>query len=139
MLWAAVLQHYIYVTLPCHDNIPSECEAPNGDPAPSNLNAWLVAGPYILVAVSEIFASVTSIEYAFTKAPTRMKSVVSAFSSFQSALSACLNFALVPVTTEDKFGWLFGAFGVVAVVVGTIIFLVYVLLLSLRLAPPEPS
>ncbi|KAF9531412.1 peptide transporter PTR2B [Crepidotus variabilis] len=125
MLYSAILQHYIYLTLPCHDNIPSECVTTDDAPWPSPLNAWIVAGPYILVAISEIFASVTSIEYAFTKAPTRMKSVVMAFSSFQSALSSLLNFALVPVSTEDKFAWLFGSFGVVAVVIGTIFFLVF--------------
>ncbi len=39
----------------------------------------------ILVAVSEIFASITSLEYAYNKAPPRMKSVVIALFLLASA------------------------------------------------------
>lgn len=67
MVYSAVLQHYIYLTSPCHDNLPSECKDAAGNPDASNINVWVVSGPYILVALSEIFASITSIEYAFTK------------------------------------------------------------------------
>jgi proton-dependent oligopeptide transporter, POT family len=127
MLYAAVLQHFIYKTLPCHDNVPSECflNGPDADSTPSPLNVWIVSGPYILVALSEIFASITSLEYAFTKAPARMKSVVMAFAQFQNAFSALINLALAPINTEDMFGWLFGSFGVVALIIGTIFFIVF--------------
>ena len=57
-----------------------------------------------------------------------MKSVVMAFSQFQTALSSALNFALTAVNVENRFAWLFGSFGVTAVVSGTIFFLLYVLL-----------
>lgn len=66
MLYAAVLQHYLFKLSPCHDNEPSECKN-LGQPLPAPLNVWIVAGPYILVGMSEIFASITSLEYAFTK------------------------------------------------------------------------
>ncbi|KAF9535178.1 peptide/h+ symporter protein [Crepidotus variabilis] len=125
MLYAAVLQHFIYKTSPCHDNLPSACMSADKETLASPINVWIVAGPYILVALSEIFASITSLEYAFTKAPTRMKSVVMAFSQFQTALSSCLNFALTSVNTEDKFAWLFGSFGVTAVIIGTIFFFTF--------------
>jgi len=123
MLYAAVLQHFIYKSSPCHNNLPSDCTETTG--GASYINVWVVSGPYILVGMSEIFASITSLEYAFTKAPTRMKSVVMAFSQFQTALSAALNFALTDVNTEDKFAWLFGAFGITAWLVGTIFFIVF--------------
>ncbi|KAF9476780.1 peptide transporter PTR2B [Pholiota conissans] len=125
MLYAAILQHFIYKTLPCHDNVPSECLKPDGDQNPSPLNVWIVSGPYILVGISEIFASITSIEYAFTKAPARMKSVVMAFSQFQTALSSALNFSLTAVNTEPRFAWLFGSFAVTAWTVGTIFFITF--------------
>jgi POT family proton-dependent oligopeptide transporter len=54
-----------------------------------------------------------------------MKSVVMAFSQFQSALSSALNFALVAVNVENKFTWLFGSFAVVAWVVGTVFFFTF--------------
>jgi POT family proton-dependent oligopeptide transporter len=125
MLYAAVLQHFLFKMSPCHDNNPSACLDENESPIPANINVWVVSGPYILVGLSEIFASITSLEYAFTKAPKRMKSVVMAFSQFQTALSSALNFALTAVNVEPKFTWLFGSFGVTSVVVGTIFFFTF--------------
>jgi len=125
MLYSAVLQKFIYDTSPCHDNQPSACEDADGFPNPAPINVWIVAGPYILVGIAEIFASITSLEYAFTKAPKQMKSFVMAFSQFQTAVSAALNFALVSVNVEEKFTWLFGAFAVTAVVVGTLFYLTF--------------
>jgi hypothetical protein len=55
-------------------------------------------------------------EYAFTKAPKRMKSVVMAFSQLQTALASALNFALVSVNVEDKFEWLFASFAITAAI-----------------------
>jgi len=114
MLYAGVLQHFIFKMSPCHDNQPAACVDTDGKPWPANISVWVVAGPYIVVGISEIFASITSLEYAFTKAPVRMKSVVMAFSQFQVALSSALNFALTGVNIEPNFAWLFGSFGVTA-------------------------
>ncbi|KAI0076383.1 peptide transporter PTR2B [Panus rudis PR-1116 ss-1] len=125
MLYAAILQKFIYERSPCHDNQPSACTDAEGNPLQADINVWVVCGPYILVAISEIFASITSLEYAFTKAPKRMKSVVMAFSQFQTALSSALNFALTAVNVEQKFTWLFGSFGVTAWVIGTIFFFTF--------------
>ncbi|KAJ3567978.1 hypothetical protein NP233_g6016 [Leucocoprinus birnbaumii] len=126
MVYAAVLQHYLFKMSPCHDNEPSECLDPvSGNPLPAPINVWVVSGPYILVGMSEIFASITSLEYAFTKAPKRMRSVVMALSQFQNALSSALNFALISVNVEPKFAWLFGSFAVTVWVIGTIFFIVF--------------
>jgi POT family proton-dependent oligopeptide transporter len=127
MLYAAILQKYLFERSPCHDNEPSECYTPGDKPQPwpAPLNVWIVSGPYILVGIAEIFASVTSLEYAFTKAPKRMKSVVVAFAQFQTAVSSALNFALTPVNVEPRFTWLFGSFAITAVVIGTIFFFTF--------------
>lgn len=122
MVYAAVLQHYIYEMSPCHDYLPSECVDAAEYPLPANINVWVVAGPYILVGIGEIFASITSLEYAFTKAPVRMKSVVVAFSQFQVAISSALNFALTPLNAENLFVWLFGSFAIAAWIAGFIFF-----------------
>ena len=89
------------------------------------INVLVVSGPYILVGISEIFASITSLENAFTKAPKQMKSFVTAFAQFQIAVAAALNFALVSVNVEQTFTWLFGSFAVTAVVVGTLFYLTF--------------
>ncbi|KAH6910984.1 peptide transporter PTR2B [Coprinopsis sp. MPI-PUGE-AT-0042] len=125
MVWSSVLQYYVNTTSPCPGNEPSACETPDGRPNPSHLNVWLVVGPYILIGMSEIFASITSLEYAFTKAPARMKSVVMAFSQFQVALSSAINFTLTAVNAEHHFVWLYASFAICAWVIGTIFFFTF--------------
>lgn len=122
MAYAAVLQHYIYAGSPCHDNLPSACLDADGYIMPAEINVWVISGVYILVGIGEIFASITSLEYAFTKAPLRMKSVVVAFSQFQTAISSALNFALTPLNAENLFIWLFGSFAIVSWITGFILF-----------------
>jgi POT family proton-dependent oligopeptide transporter len=62
-------------------------------------------GVYVLVAASEIMASVTSLEYAFTKAPRNMRSLVQAFSLFMTALAAAVGQAFVPLSENPKLVW----------------------------------
>ena len=50
---------------------------------------------YILIAISEIFASITGLEYAFTKAPKNMRSLVMSAFFFMSAISSALGEAFV--------------------------------------------
>ncbi|KAF9008064.1 peptide transporter PTR2B [Cyathus striatus] len=122
MVYASVLQAYLVRYSPCHDGRPSECVTADGEPLPAPINVWVISGPYILVGMAEIFASITSLEYAFTKAPQRMKSVVMAFSQFQNCISSALNFALVAVNIEPKFQWLFASFAIISWISGTLFF-----------------
>jgi POT family proton-dependent oligopeptide transporter len=82
------LQHYIYKTSPCGYNAAT-CEET------SPLNVWIQTGSYVLIAFSEIFASITGLEYAFTKAPKNMRSLVMGVFLFTSGLSAALGEAFV--------------------------------------------
>ncbi|RXW20960.1 hypothetical protein EST38_g4894 [Candolleomyces aberdarensis] len=125
MVYASVLQSYIHKRSPCHDGEPSACMTEDDQQNPADINVWVVAGPYILVGIAEIFASITSLEYAFTKAPKRMKGVVMSFAQLQTAVASAINFALTAVNTEPKFVWLYGSFAVVAWIVGTIFFFVF--------------
>lgn len=53
MVYASVLQHYIY-------NSP-----------PQSLHVWIQAPSYVLVAFSEAFVIITGLELAFTQAPKK--------------------------------------------------------------------
>ncbi|VDC06867.1 unnamed protein product [Peniophora sp. CBMAI 1063] len=112
MLAAAVLQHYIYKTSPCgyHAADPT-CEV-------SPLNVWIQTPSYVLIAVSEIYASITGLEYAFTKAPANMKSVVMSMFLFSSAISYALGEAFVSLSTDPLLVWNYGVMGVLAFVGG---------------------
>jgi len=96
MIYSAVLQHFIYKTNPCGE-FASDC--PGG---PSTLNVWIQIPPYVLIAISEIFASITGLEYAYNKAPKRMKSVVMSIFLFMTAIGNAINAALSPVAQDPK-------------------------------------
>ena len=102
-----VVQYYIYKTHPCGNQASSCTEV-------SPLNVWIQSGAwvfisyipretwtsflppsYILIAISEILASITGLEYAFTKAPKNMRSLVMATFLFMSAVSAAIGEAFV--------------------------------------------
>jgi POT family proton-dependent oligopeptide transporter len=50
---------------------------------------------YVLIAFSEILASITGLEYAYTKGPKNMKSLVMGIFLFTSALASALGEAFV--------------------------------------------
>ncbi|KAF7361573.1 Peptide/h+ symporter protein [Mycena sanguinolenta] len=122
MVYAAVLERYLYDRSPCRNHQPSACTTVERKPNPASLNVWIIAGPYILVAISEILALISSQEYAYTKAPKRMKSVVTAFSALQNAIASALNFALTAVNVEQRFEWLFVSFAITAIVFAAIFY-----------------
>ncbi|KAL6450795.1 PTR2 Peptide transporter PTR2 [Candida maltosa Xu316] len=100
MLYAAVLQHYIYKTGPCYDQ-PLNCE--NGN----HINIGLQTPAYVLIAISEILASITGLEYAYTKAPVQMKSLVMAMFLLTNAFGSAIGIALSSVSVDPKMVWTF--------------------------------
>ncbi|KAF5310115.1 hypothetical protein D9619_010184 [Psilocybe cf. subviscida] len=113
MAWATVVQHYIYKTSPCR-NFASKCKSPNVSP----LNVWTQVGAYILIAISEIFASITGLEYAFTQAPKNMRSLVMSIYLFTTAISAAIGEAFVPLSADPLLVWNYGVMGTLAFIVG---------------------
>ncbi len=113
MVWAAVLQHYIYKT-----------QKYDPDPAvkdfKSPINVWAVTGVYVLIAMSEIFASVTTLEYAFTKAPKNMRSLVQAVGLFTNSFSAALANAFTPLTKDPHLVWNYASVAIIAFATGII-------------------
>lgn len=102
MVAACVMQHYIYKTNPCGKQA-SYCLDEFGEHSP--INVWAQAVVFVLGGISEIFASVTSLEYAFTKAPKNMKSLVQAVALFMNAFASALGQALVPLAEDPKLVW----------------------------------
>ncbi|PGH01111.1 POT family proton-dependent oligopeptide transporter [Blastomyces parvus] len=114
MVAATIIQHYIYKLGPCGKSA-NECAAEN---IPAPISVWVQAVPYILGGVSEIFASVTSLEYAFTKAPKNMRSLVQAVALFMNAFSAALGQALVGLSTDPLLEWNYAVTAILAFVGG---------------------
>ncbi|KAJ7110640.1 peptide transporter PTR2A, partial [Mycena epipterygia] len=119
MVWAAVVQHYIYKTNPCGD-AAATCTDAAGNALVSPLNVWIQTGAYVLIAISEIFASITGLEYAFTKAPKNMRSLVMSIFLFMSAISSALGEAFVALSTDPLLVWNYGSMAVLAFVAGVL-------------------
>ncbi|KAI1342704.1 peptide transporter PTR2 [Xylariaceae sp. FL0016] len=99
MIAATITQHYIYKLSPCGTNATD----PDCEPAP--INVWVQSLPYILIGISEIFTNVTSYEYAFSKAPDNMKSLVMSVNLFMSAFAAAIGQAFVPLSGDPLLVW----------------------------------
>ncbi|EXK99990.1 POT family proton-dependent oligopeptide transporter [Fusarium oxysporum f. sp. raphani 54005] len=112
MIWAAVVQHYIYQKSECGKYASGE------DCAVVEINVWAQTGSYVLIALSEVFASITSLEYAFSKAPKNMRSMVQAVALFMTAFSAALGQALVGLATDPLLVWNYGVVAILAVIAG---------------------
>ncbi|KAI5120636.1 hypothetical protein M0805_009396 [Coniferiporia weirii] len=117
MIWAAVVQHYIYKTNPC-GYAAGTCEDASGNALVSPLNVWIQTGSYVLIALSEILASITGLEYAFTKAPKNMRSLVMAVFLFMSAIASALGEAFVSLSADPLLVWNYGVMAVLALVAG---------------------
>jgi len=115
MIWACVLQHYIYKLGAC-GKYPSSEDCATKAP----INVWAQTGSYILIAISEIFASITSLEYAFSKAPKNMRSMVQAVALFTSAISAAIGEGFVSVSEDPLLVWNYGSMAVIAGIAGVL-------------------
>lgn len=98
MIWAAVIQAYLYKYSDCGDEAAT-CETT------VNINVWAQTGAYVLVAISEILASITGLEYAFTKAPKNMRSLVMSCFLFMSAISSAIGEAFVTLSEDPLLVW----------------------------------
>ena len=117
MVWASVLQYYVYKSSGFYET---------GDPDyKSPISVWAVTGVYVLIAISEIFASVTTLEYAFTKAPKNMRSLVQSVQLFTTAFSAALAQAFTPLTADPHLVWNYGAVAIISFCTGILFWFTY--------------
>ena len=112
MVAAAVIQHYIYATGECGKYMNGE------DCVAAPINVWTQAVPYVLVGLSEIFTSITGLEFAFTKAPKNMRSLVTSYWHFMSAFSNALGQALVSLAEDPLLVWNYAVVAILAFVGG---------------------
>ena len=112
MVYAAIVQHIIYVSPPCY-NAPEACAAgtlPDGTTLPNKVHVAVQTPAYLFIGLSEIFASITGLEYAFTKAPPSMKSFVMSMYLLTSAFGSALASALTPTAVDPKLLWMYSKY-----------------------------
>jgi len=111
MVVAAIIQHLIYQTSPC-GNQAATCDEF------SPISVWWQIPAYVLIGVSEVFTSITGLEYAYTKAPENMRSFVTSIWLSMNALSSALGQAFVALSSDPLLVWNYGAFAVISFIAG---------------------
>ncbi|MCJ1265026.1 peptide transporter ptr2 [Lobaria immixta] len=99
MAYATGVQKLIYVTEPCYDQ-PRACQASENGKLPNDINVWVQIPIYFILAVGEILGFVTASEYAYSKAPQDMKTMVQAFIQVTACAGSALGMALSPVAKD---------------------------------------
>jgi len=117
MVSATVTQHYIYKLSPCGSDINAQMKAGREDCA-APFTVWIQAFPYGLIGLSEVLASITKLEYAYTKAPKNMRSTVQGLALLTSAISSALGQALVGLSEDPLLVWNYGSVSVIAALGG---------------------
>jgi len=118
MVGAAITQHFIYKTSPCGE-YAATCDET------SPLNVWIQTPVYVLIGISEIFASITGLEYAFNKAPQNMRSLVTAVFLLQQSFSAAIAQAFVPLSTDPRLVINYGVFAGLSFVAGILFWFLF--------------
>lgn len=119
MVYAAICQNIIYKAGPCYE-FPMADECSNGGEIPNKVHVAIQIPAYIFIGLSEIFASITGLEYAFTKAPPSMKSLVTSIFLLQTAFGSALGIALSPTSKDPKLVIMYASIAAATFVAGSL-------------------
>ncbi|THC88582.1 hypothetical protein EYZ11_011973 [Aspergillus tanneri] len=122
MLYAAFVQRTIYAAPPCYDH-PRAPDCMGGE-VPNRVSVFLQSPAYVLVAISEILASVAGVEYAYTQAPKSMKSLIMAVYLSAVSAGALIAMTVSPLTVDPKLPWMYFTLGVENILAGAFLWIV---------------
>jgi len=125
MVYAAVIQHFIYQAGPCYEHPLCDASMVNGVAQGNKIHIAAQTGAYMLIGLSEIFASVTGLEYAYTKAPPSMKSFVQSMYLLTNAFGSAISEALNPVLYDPAIQWMFVGLAVASFIAGCLIWIMF--------------
>jgi POT family proton-dependent oligopeptide transporter len=107
MVYACVVQHFIYHS------------------TPSSINVWVQTPGYVLGSLAEIWVLVTGIEIAFNNAPENLRAVVTSVFWVTIAVGAAIGIALSPVSQDPYMVWTYGGIAVAAFIAGCVFWLCF--------------
>ncbi|KAG0174905.1 peptide transporter ptr2 [Apophysomyces sp. BC1021] len=113
MVYAAVVQHFMY-----QDPVFQATGT-------SSISVFVQIPCYALIAFSEIFASITSLEYAYTHAPKSMKSLISALSLWPNCVSSLIGLAISPSAHDPNMVWVYSGVAIGAFLCGCLYYYVF--------------
>lgn len=126
MAYAAIVQHLIYSAGPCYEH--PLCDASldaNGVAQGNNIHIAIQTPAYMLIGISEIFASATGYEYAYTKAPPSMKSFVQSLFLLTNAFGSALGEAFVPAAFDPAILWMYVGLAIGTFLCGCLIWILF--------------
>ncbi|GFF42687.1 peptide transporter PTR2 [Aspergillus udagawae] len=125
MMYAAIVQHLIYAAGPCYDSPLCDASKIDGTAQGNHVHIAIQTPAYMFIGISEIFASVSGLEYAYTKAPPSMKSFVQSMYLLTNAFGSALAEALTPAAFDPAILWMFVGLACASFLVGIIFWLVF--------------
>ncbi|GAT18945.1 MFS peptide transporter Ptr2 [Aspergillus luchuensis] len=125
MMYAAIVQHLIYSAGPCYEHPGCAASEVDGSTTGNHVHIAIQTPAYVFIGLSEIFASVSGLEYAYTKAPPSMKSFVQSMYLLTNAFGSALAEALTPAAYDPAIMWMFVGLACASFVAGIIFWLVY--------------
>ncbi|EOD42946.1 Oligopeptide transporter [Neofusicoccum parvum] len=126
MAYAAIVQHLIYAAGPCYKAPLCDASVDSAGTAQgNNIHIAIQTPAYMLIGISEIFASVTGLEYAYTKAPPSMKSFVQSMYLLTNAFGSAIGEALVSVAVDPKILWMFVGLSIASFLAGCLVWILF--------------
>ncbi|KAL2816285.1 POT family-domain-containing protein [Aspergillus granulosus] len=125
MMYAAIVQHLIYSAGPCYDSPLCDASKVDGTAQGNRVHIAIQTPAYVFIGLSEIFASVSGLEYAYTKAPPSMKSFVQSMYLLTNAFGSAIAEALTPAAYDPAILWMFVGLAVASFLVGLLFYGIY--------------
>ncbi|EAL84745.1 hypothetical protein KXW98_007721 [Aspergillus fumigatus] len=125
MMYAAIVQHLIYSAGPCYEHPLCDASKIDGTAQGNRVHIAIQTPAYMFIGISEIFASVSGLEYAYTKAPPSMKSFVQSMYLLTNAFGSAIAEALTPAAFDPAIMWMFVGLACASFLVGVIFWLVF--------------
>ncbi|KAJ5893140.1 hypothetical protein N7504_009831 [Penicillium tannophilum] len=125
MMYAAIVQHMIYSAGPCYGHPLCAASEVDGSAQGNNVHIAIQTPAYVFIGISEIFASVSGLEYAYTKAPPSMKSFVQSMYLLTNAFGSALAEALTPAAFDPAIMWMFVGLACASFLCGIIFWFVF--------------
>ncbi|RKP26562.1 hypothetical protein SYNPS1DRAFT_27753 [Syncephalis pseudoplumigaleata] len=96
-VYASVLGRILYNSGPYYDY--AHIKNPDGD-LQNDLSIWWQFPPYIAIAISEIFASATGLEFAYKRASPELKSIVMSLFLLTNCGGSLIGLALATLSAD---------------------------------------
>jgi len=105
-----VLNYYAYKLGPCGKfGTSATCVDENDNALVAPISVWLMAVPYALGGISELFVNVPAYGLAYSRAPKNMRGLVTALNLFSTGVAYALGLAFSGLIKDPYLTWDLGA------------------------------